>query len=310
MSGGRDSVALLHCLLQLGWRNLVLVHLNHRLRGRAADADEKFVRDLAAKLRVPCLLEKTDVAKLAIKRKLSIETAAREARRSLFQKIARKLRCHFIFTAHHADDQAETVLHRLCRGASLAGAAAIQPTAESIPGLTFVRPFLQVSRIEIDEFIAAHGLKFREDASNKSADHTRNRVRNEVLPLMNEVFQRGVSPLLSRFAALAGRDDDALQQIAREFAAKHSIIAADGSLRLNMKFCSQHPAIQSRIIHRWLTGVHNIRNVGSREVDAALRMMGVAEPKSMNLPGDARLLRKGGKLLVSHSAANGRARFP
>ena len=310
VSGGRDSVALLHCLHRLSWLNLVVVHLNHGLRARASEGDEKFVRELAAKLEVPCRVQKTDVAKIAARLKLSIETAGREARRTFFRQAARTLRCDFIFTAHHAGDQAETVLHRLCRGASLAGAAAMLPAAESIPGLVMVRPFLHVSRIEIDQYIAAHHLKYREDSSNRSADHTRNRVRHEVVPLMNDVFQRDVSPLLGRFATLAGRDDEALQQIARAFATKHAVIAPDKALRLTRSFCSQHPAVQSRIIHRWLTETHGVSDVGSHEIGLALQMVTPGSPGPVNLPGGTRLFRAAGRLQVEQQGARGNARFP
>ncbi|MCE9518899.1 MAG: tRNA lysidine(34) synthetase TilS, partial [Verrucomicrobia bacterium] len=223
VSGGRDSVALLHWLVSEGWKKLIVLHLNHGLRGRSSDADEKFVRKLSEKLGSRCEIKKFDVARLAKKKKSSIETAGRDARRLFFAAMAKKHRCQFLFTAHHADDQAETVLHRLCRGASLRGASGMRGVAETIPGLITVRPLLEVTRAEIDDYISTHRLSFREDASNDSPAHTRNRVRHEVLPLMNDVFRRDVRPLLVRFAELAERDDACLNSLALDFFTRHKL---------------------------------------------------------------------------------------
>jgi tRNA(Ile)-lysidine synthase len=282
-------VALLHFLAGAGWRKLIVVHLNHSLRGRASDGDATFTAALATALGLPCVIEKHDVAKEAKRKKLSLETAARDARRRLFQKMARRHRCQFVFTAHHADDQAETVLHRLCRGASLAGAAGMSSAAESIPGLTIVRPLLGVSRAEIDDYILAHRLPFREDASNAKAAHTRNRVRHELMPLMNDVFQRDVSPLIGRFAGLASRDDEALQAIARELEARLDVFTADGPLRLTEPLRTLHPAVLSRIVHRWLVEQNRVPDIGNREVELAFQLLATGASKTVNLPAGARL---------------------
>ena len=303
VSGGRDSVALLHWLVNAGWSKLVVVHVNHALRGRSSDADAKFVRALAKKLGLRCEVKKVDVARLADKKKLSIETAGREARREFFRAMARKHRCKYLFTAHHADDQAETVLHRLCRGASLAGAAGMSDVAETIKGITTLRPLLNVTRAEIDEYVAAHRLKFREDQSNASREHTRNRVRLDVLPLLNDVFKRDVAPLLLRFSELARRDDDALQQLAREFAETKSIITRNGSLRVTADFLALHPALQSRVIHRWLVDVCRVPDVGAAEVTRAMELCAAKKGATANLPRGLHLRRGAETLSVEQPAA-------
>ena len=300
VSGGRDSVALLDYLVRTGWSRLVVVHLNHQLRGRASDADEKFVRELSERLSVPVEVHSEDVKRRAKEGRESIETAAREARREFFRAVARRHRCGYLFTAHHAGDQAETVLHRLCRGASLAGAGGMALLAGPMRGLKVIRPLLEVTRREIDEYVAARGLKFREDESNADSAHTRNRVRHELLPLMDDVFRRDVSGLLCRFAVQSARDDDALQRIADEFVRRRKAIAGDGALVGLAALRREHEAVQSRVIHRWLGGL-GVCDLSSREVEAAMRMLRGEGPAKVNLPGDAHLCRDGQRLWVEAS---------
>src|SRR5207302_238159 len=121
VSGGRDSVALLHSLVERGYEQLIVCHLNHQLRGRSSDADARFVKKLADKYGVGFELGAVNVRVLAKKKKTSIETAARDARYSFFAKAAKRKRCHTIFLAHHADDLVETFLLNLIRGAGLTG---------------------------------------------------------------------------------------------------------------------------------------------------------------------------------------------
>src|SRR6266516_7714059 len=126
VSGGRDSVALLHWLVDLGYKKLIVCHLNHQLRGRSSAADARFVENLAAKYRVDFQIGSTNVPTFAKKKRTSIETTAREARYSFFAKIAKRRRCRTIFLAHHADDLVETFLLNLFRGAGTAGLAAMR----------------------------------------------------------------------------------------------------------------------------------------------------------------------------------------
>src|SRR6059058_5287367 len=144
VSGGRDSVALLHWLIDLGYKKLIVCHLNHQLRGRSSDADARFVEKLAGKYQVDFEMGAAKVRVLAKKKKMSIETAAREARYSFFAKAAKRHRCHTIFLAHHADDLVETLLINLFRGAGSAGLVAIRESSTrriDDVELTIVRPF-------------------------------------------------------------------------------------------------------------------------------------------------------------------------
>src|SRR5436309_11869325 len=144
VSGGRDSIALLHWLVNLGYKKLIVGHLNHQLRGRSSDADARFVEKLAVKCDLDFELDSANVRALAKKKKMSIETAAREARYSFFARVAKRRRFRTIFLAHHADDLVETFLLNLFRGAGTAGLAAMrQVSTRRIDkfDLVVVRPF-------------------------------------------------------------------------------------------------------------------------------------------------------------------------
>src|SRR5262249_34979050 len=171
VSGGRDSVALLHWLVNLGYKKLIVCHLNHRLRGRASLADARFVEAIARKYNAEFELQSVNVRALAATQEMSIETAAREARYKFFAEIARRRKCYTVFLGHHADDLVETFLINLFRGAGTTGLRAMREISARRIGdvrLTIIRPFLGIWRSEINSYIREHQLKFREDASNKS----------------------------------------------------------------------------------------------------------------------------------------------
>jgi tRNA(Ile)-lysidine synthase len=191
VSGGADSVALLHLLLDNGFRNLVVCHLDHRLRGRASTADALFVKRLAEKLGLPCEIGRSEVRKLMAERGESMETAARNARHVFFAQCAVKHRCRRILLAHHADDQAETVLWNLLRGSyGLKGMREEQQITVERVRLRIARPLLGVRRAELVAWLEERGHPWREDASNREPVAVRNRLRNEVFPLLAELSGR------------------------------------------------------------------------------------------------------------------------
>src|SRR4029453_17902678 len=211
VSGGRDSVVLLHWLTDLGYKRLIVCHLNHQLRGRVSQADGRFVEKLAAKCHVDCELGSANVLTLAKKKKVSIETAAREARYSFFASAANKRRCHTIFIAHHADDLVETFLINLFRGAGttgLSGMREISMRRISDVDLTIVRPLLGVWREEIDVYVNDHRLKFREDASNKNLAPLRNRIRRAVIPYLEKTLGRNIRQNIWRTAVIAAEEEN------------------------------------------------------------------------------------------------------
>ncbi len=223
VSGGADSTALLRALVaasaELGIV-LSVIHVHHGIRGAEADADANFVVELAAQLAaqmggdrvLPCEVVRVDAPAYAAAEKLSLETAARNLRYEIFQKILSTRQADVIATAHTLDDQAETVLMKLLRGAWTEGLSGIHPVLAQQGTATgrMVRPLLAVRRAEIEAYL--HGLNqtWREDASNRDPAHTRNRVRHQLLPVLRE-YNPNLDEQLARMATLA-RDEEAYWQ--------------------------------------------------------------------------------------------------
>ncbi len=208
VSGGADSVALLLLLLELREKLgvvLSVVHFNHKLRGKASDADEKFVAKLAAKYRLELHSTSLDVAKKAKKERANLEDAARRARYEYFRSLAESGVCTCIAVAHTADDQAETVLAHLLRGTGLAGLGGIHPIAGPV-----VRPLLTVRRSELRAYLRRKKQDWREDATNRDTKRLRARIRSKLLPLLEKQFQPAIVEHLSILANLAREDEAAL----------------------------------------------------------------------------------------------------
>jgi tRNA(Ile)-lysidine synthase len=295
LSGGRDSVALLHLLLAAGHRDLVVCHLNHGLRGRESDADAAFVRSMAEKHGLACELAKTNVKAQAKKKKLSIETAAREARHAFFKRMSRKHGTSDVLLAHHVDDQAETILGNVLRGCGLEGLAAMGLVTDLDNGLSFLRPLLHTRRAEIDAYVATHGLAYREDSSNASAEHRRNRLRHEALPLLNEIAGRDVVPLLNRLGTIAECDDAFLQQ---EAAAWFEACREGRKLTQFDSLRELDMAILSRVIGLWLREHLELPGIGFDEIRLVSSMLLPESPAKLNLPGKRFARRKAGYLWV------------
>jgi tRNA(Ile)-lysidine synthase len=213
VSGGADSVALLLALVEANHAKeplgLVLsaVHVHHGLRGAEADGDAQFVTDLAKQFDVPLRMEHGDVAALAAERGQGIEEAARALRYRIFHGLLASHGIDAVATAHTLDDQAETVLMKMLRGAWNEGLGGIAPVVTVESGGRIVRPLLEVTRAEIVAYLDSRGQSWREDSTNREQTFTRNRVRHTLLPQLRE-FQPRIAEQLSRMAAVA-RDEEA-----------------------------------------------------------------------------------------------------
>lgn len=212
LSGGRDSVCLLHVLRAHAAEECVslsALHCEHGIRGEKSLADLAFVERLCADWGVPLRVFRADVPGLAGARKEGLEEAGRNFRYACFRQVLEEGGADVIATAHHMDDAAETVLFRLARGTSLAGMN-VFPERSGI-----ARPFLGVTRAEIDAYIARHRLPFAEDASNADERFSRNRIRKSVMPALEEIFP-GAAERIAAFAVRAAEDDAYLQSLARD----------------------------------------------------------------------------------------------
>lgn len=295
VSGGCDSVVLVDLLGQLGYRRLVLCHLNHGLRGRASGHDAAFVRRLARRTGLPLIVEKRDVATAARERGTSLETTARDVRFAFFRDVATRTRCPRLILAHHADDQLETVVMNFFRGAGIAGLAGMREESER-HDLVVLRPLLNIRRAELECEAARRGLRWREDASNLDPAFTRNRVRHELLPRLAKVFGREVTGPILRAAALARDDGDLLDRLATD--ASPACLGGSGALRTRA-LLAQPVALQRRILQRWL------REAGATDLgfEAVERVRRIAPPDASTarvaVGGGFLVRRRRGELIVT-----------
>ncbi|HKW65071.1 MAG TPA: tRNA lysidine(34) synthetase TilS [Candidatus Acidoferrum sp.] len=213
VSGGSDSVALMMLLLELREKLgiiLSVVHFNHKLRGKASDADERFVAKLAAKHKLEFRSASADVAARAKKERENLEDVARRARYEFFKSLVEDDRMDRVAVAHTADDQAETVLDHILRGAGLPGLGGIY--ADRYP---LIRPLLNMRRAELRAYLKARKQPWREDMTNKDTSRMRARVRRKLLPLLEKQFNSNAVAHLGNLAELARRDDAFLSALAR-----------------------------------------------------------------------------------------------
>lgn len=294
ISGGRDSVYLLHWLLDRGVKNIILCHLNHQLRGEESQGDADFVKSFAAELNLPVIIDSLDVSQLATDQKLSLETAARDARHLFFLRCAREHGTSKILLAHHADDQAETILFRLLRGS--AGAKGIrerQTIRIDSEKLTLLRPLLDTRRSAISLHLKTREIEFREDSSNAEPFATRNRLRNEALPLLDEIMGRDPTEALIR----AARRTSDLEKIATN--ALNSLTLLDPQGRIHLPTLREISPAMQRFALRDFLKKNAIHELSEELIEKAIALTEANSPPSLNLPGGLRLRRKESRLFIS-----------
>ena len=291
-SGGRDSVALLHLLVEGGYKKLIACHLNHQLRGSSSDADARFVKKFTDRCDVDLEIESADVNALAAQEKISIELAARETRYNFFAQVAKRRKVHTIFLGHHADDLVETFFINLFRGSGTAGLSAMREVSKRrIDGvdLTIVRPFVGIWRSEIDEYTTEHRLKFREDESNKDLAALRNRLRQRIIPYLEKTLARNIRENIWRAAMIAAEEESWIDNQLSN--------ARDAELSAT-KLRELPVALQRREILKWLRA-RKISNVGFDVVEDVRALLdaqsGVAK---VNLPKDRHARRRAGKIFI------------
>ncbi|GIW82804.1 MAG: hypothetical protein KatS3mg105_4611 [Gemmatales bacterium] len=216
VSGGADSTALLLSLQQIAPLRVVAAHFNHQLRGSASDGDETFVRLLCQQLSLPIEVHRADVGRLAASQKKNLEQTAREWRYDWLCQVASRHHARWIATAHTADDQAETVVHRLLRGTGLRGLRGIARKRPISPDVFLIRPMLFLRRHQVLQFLAERGQDFRTDESNFDRRRTRNRIRHELLPMLAEEYNPDIVGVLTRLAEQAAVVFEGLEAEARE----------------------------------------------------------------------------------------------
>ncbi|HTG89867.1 MAG TPA: tRNA lysidine(34) synthetase TilS [Vicinamibacterales bacterium] len=299
LSGGADSVALLYLLREIAeeedFQVAGVAHLNHLLRGADADADERFCRECASKLDLPIDVERIDVAALAPTLQASIEHAAHVARYEFYERAATRLNATHVAVAHTKDDQAETFLLRLLRGAGPRGLGGMHPRAGVV-----VRPLIETSRAAVRAFVAEGRLEFREDASNHDLTIPRNRIRHELLPLVERSYAPGIVDALDRAAAIAREDAEYLDGAAGDAAAR-LISRTRAGVELDADaLLREPPAMARRVIRLAQRAVAGAHFVGFDAVEAVLRFVVSKSTGQLDLPGH-RVNRRGNRLVLTTS---------
>lgn len=217
-SGGVDSMSLLWLLWknkeEFGIKRLVCLNVNHNIRGAESDRDTEFVRTECKKCGIEFFGESVDATNYAKEHKQTLEQGAREVRNQALLKMAKEQNLQAVLLAHHADDQAETVLMHLFRGAGLKGVCGM-----SVKNGIFVRPLLCVSRDEIEEYASREKIPFVLDSTNLETDYSRNFLRRNIMPLINQKFA-GATANVAKFAALAQKDNEFIEQNSQKFVKK------------------------------------------------------------------------------------------
>ncbi|MCS6774851.1 MAG: tRNA lysidine(34) synthetase TilS [Anaerolineae bacterium] len=261
VSGGADSLCLADAALATRERTglqVVVAHLDHSLRSEASQQDAEFVRAYAEQHGVLCAVERADVLGLAAQMRCSVELAARRARYAFLARVARKHGARAVALAHHADDQAETLLLRLLRGTGSLGLRGMRPLSP-LPGatdLSAARPLLRFTRAQIERYCQACGLQPRHDASNQSLDYRRNQVRHEVLPFL-ERYNPNLRATLARLADIAADEAEFVKQAAQQTLAQIAQVGAEAITVDRMAWRALHAALQRAVLRQaveWLHG--------------------------------------------------------
>jgi tRNA(Ile)-lysidine synthase len=307
VSGGADSVALLLLFLELreaahtkGPMEIAVVHFNHQLRGAAADADEEFVRQLAAKRGLEFHRAAADVRETAKRAKRNMEDAGRRERYGFFARLVEQGSVDWVATAHTMDDQAETVLAHLLRGTGLAGLGGIHPISGGI-----VRPILHVRRAELRRYLKQCKQTWREDATNRDTSKTRARIRAKLIPLLEKQYQAEVVAHLATLAEQAREDEEFLDAAAASKLAS-TLDESHDTLRIRVDLLTGRAtprALRGRIVRKIVKACKGRDGeLGAQHVAGVLQLAECGENgKSLELPGGVEVRREKNALSF-HSA--------
>jgi tRNA(Ile)-lysidine synthase len=283
ISGGPDSVVLLHVLKRLREPlGIVLfgAHVNHGLRGEAAKGDAAFAEHLCRDWDIPFFLKESDVHVLSRTMRISEEEAGRIVRYDFFREVMEKVNGNRIATAHHKNDQAETILHHIIRGTGMQGLSGIKPVRDEY----LIRPLLDVTRMEIEDYIQKNGLSYRVDATNTSTAYTRNRIRNELIPALIRDYNPGIVDGLAKLGSIVREEDDFLLQYCNKLYQEYSVQEA-GRVDIDLKkFLSCHTAVQKRLVRLDLLQVRgNLDGIGYSHIESIVQIAAQSQTGSMTI---------------------------
>lgn len=300
VSGGADSVALVEILANLNSAGKIhchfhIAHINHLLRDEKSFDDEQYVKSLAKKHNLPATCLRIDVKTYAKEKKLSLETTARDLRLDALRKIARQNNCSAIVTAHHKNDNAETVIHRLLRGTGFKGLAGIRPKT-SLTGITFIRPLLCLCKTEIEDYLSSRNINWQTDLTNTDCRFTRNRIRHRVIPYVQKQSTADIADLLFKLSEKTLKLYEKIEEQAKSAVEKSEILDTD-------KFINYHSLLQVEVIQNLLRkqniGLQKFTNAHYNKIMKFIAQAKVG--KSLQLPLNAVIQKTQNGFYVSHS---------
>jgi tRNA(Ile)-lysidine synthase len=303
LSGGPDSVVLLYTLYALKKEYLLdihIAHMDHKFRGEESKADAEFCEELAESLKLDISLGEADVPRIASEKGISAEEAARQERYDFFRRVILKKNIKKLAVGHNKDDQAETVLMRAIRGSGMTGLGGMSPV-RNMRDFTVVRPLIEVSRKEIEQFIKENNLKFRHDSSNDKVIFTRNKVRHELMPRLEKDFNPNIKEVLVNMAENLREENDFLEKFAKRKFRSMSKKSAAGEIKIDIKkFKRQSGAIKKRIVRSALEELKgNLRRFTYqhwKEVEDLIN--GRPTNSVVDLPGGIEVLKNKNTLLM------------
>jgi len=299
ISGGPDSVTLLNVLLSFKKRynlSFFIAHLDHMLRGKESDEDVNFVKNLAQELGLPCEVKSYNLTKIARKEYLTLEEAARKYRYKFYLETAKKFKTNKIALGHNADDQVETVLMRFLRGSGLEGLMGIPPVRGKI-----IRPLIECSRAEIEEYCKENKIEYRVDSSNKEVVYFRNKIRLELLPLLSKDYNKNIKDIILRLRSIISEVSAYLNQetelLFKEIVRKENSEVAIIDLK---KFTPLPLALKRRIIRKSIEVVKgNLYSVTFRHNNEILKLTEYQlGEKEIYLPDDLRAKKIYKKIII------------
>jgi tRNA(Ile)-lysidine synthase len=299
VSGGADSVALLRAGLEIrpaeSAGRITVAHFNHRWRGADSNRDQQFVADLSARLGIPCATRWADISVSE-----RTETAARESRYAFLRQLAHETGARFIATAHTADDQAETILHRVVRGTGVAGLAGIPRTRTIEPHVTLVRPMLNLRRSDLLEYLAAIGQSYCEDSTNADPRFTRSRIRHDLLPQLASDYNPRVVDALLRLGRLASDNQLLADRLAAETAHRCCLSRTDSEIVIDCARLDQEPEPLRRAVLVWLWKQADwpLQAMNLDKWDQLATLVDRRRAEPLNLPGNRRARRVESRLVI------------
>ncbi|MGA8181979.1 MAG: tRNA lysidine(34) synthetase TilS [Desulfobacterales bacterium] len=293
VSGGPDSVALLHMLFKIASRfslRLGVAHLNHCLRQNDSDNDAKFVESVAANLGLPCYVQKRDIRRYQRENRLSLEDAARRVRYEFLDNIAKTHQYNKIALGHHADDNAELVLMNLFRGAGPLGLSGIPPKRDD----RIIRPMIMLKRSDIIDFLDQNQLKYVFDRTNVDTAHLRNRVRLDLIPVLKTAYNPNISDALNRLSSILRCEEEWIEDVIHPFFDKAVFHIRESHIELSIPILNRyHKALQRRVIRMALAKAKgDLRRIGFANIDSVIDLLKKKLPfGKIDLPDGLRIRR-------------------